>query len=206
MEVRKMEEGLLRQRRNLMVMCCLLFLLSASGATLEKVGLAGFEMKFTRPAAIFFSLWLVFVYYIYRYYVYFVATGASRLLGQFRDASLKNLQARLFQTAQRDHGFGISLEANLNWQTAWAPKLTLLIGHPAVQDPLGQPIQKKEQYELHLSRAKRLLVLSRVWLKILWNDTVVTDYAFPFVLAIFTLLYASNRDWQGSFSRIAENL
>jgi hypothetical protein len=199
-----MEEGLLRQRRNLMVTCCLLFLLSASGATLDKVGLAGFEMKFHRPAAIFLSLWLAFAYYLYRYYVYFSISGRSKLAEKFREAALQNLQNRLYQAAMRKHGDRTSIESSLSWQSAWAPKLTILIALPSAQDEVGQPIYEKQDFHLDLPRTSRLLVLTPHWLRILFNDTVVTDYAFPFLLAIFTLLYAGSHDWLGSFSRIAE--
>lgn len=200
-----MDEGFLRQRRNLMIVCCLLFLLSASGAGLEKVGFAGFEMKFSRPAAIFLSLWLAFAYYLYRYYVYFSVTGKAPLVEKFRESALQLLQAHVHEAAKRAHGDDTSLQANLNWQTAWAPMLVLQIGHPPKPDEVGQPRRVIENFQLHWPRKRRILMVFRRWLSILLNDTVVTDYAFPFFLAVFTLLYASNRDWQGSFAQIAEN-
>ena len=200
-----MDEDFLRQRRNLMVVCCLLFLLSASGAGLEKVGLAGFEMKFNRPAAIFLSLWLAFAYYLYRYYVYFSAKGKPQLTAKFKESATQILQAHAYEAAKREHGNETSMQSNLSWQTAWAPTVIVQIARPPKQDEIGQPSRVVENLVLPWRRSQRVLMVLPSWLRILVSDTVATDYAFPFLLAGFTLLYASNRDWQGSFVQIAEN-
>jgi hypothetical protein len=81
-----MSDSLLRQRRNLIITCALLWLLKFGGVSFTKLSLAGFDIEFTRPHVITLSLWIAYTYFFYRYYVYFVADGLHKLDGTFVNA------------------------------------------------------------------------------------------------------------------------
>jgi hypothetical protein len=81
-----MSEGLLRQRRNLIMSCILLWLMKYGGIHLHKLSIAGFEVEFERPEVIVLALWIAFSYFLYRYYQYFASDGLPKLVAEYANS------------------------------------------------------------------------------------------------------------------------
>ena len=65
-----MTDGLLRQRRNLMVTSLIIILLSFGGVKIEEVGALGTKLVFQRKDALYLGIWVIYAYFFFRYYQY----------------------------------------------------------------------------------------------------------------------------------------
>ena len=74
-----MTESLLRQRRNLIITCVLLWMLKYGGVSFTKLSFAGFDIEFARPHVLTLSIWIAYAYFLYRYYLYFLSEGVTKL-------------------------------------------------------------------------------------------------------------------------------
>lgn len=191
-------EGLLRQRRNLMTVCILLWLLKYGQVEFSKLSFAGFDVTFNRPEALYLCLWAAFAYFLYRYYQYFVRYGQSEVTSHFKnglDQSALDWMAKIHR-------------AHPEWDTKIGyPKLGDLFRSRFIvraeerimeqgQDKGGRP------FEVRLNRWHVLWRLIRVVGEGVLRSTVVTDYLLPFVLALSVLLYCGGGEWQGGFWRL----
>ncbi|ELB2790272.1 hypothetical protein ACE1OG_18035 [Aeromonas hydrophila] len=68
---RDISEGLLRQRRNLMVVSMLMPLFFLSGASIEKINLLGTVVSVSNPVVIKYALIILFSYFLLRYWQYY---------------------------------------------------------------------------------------------------------------------------------------
>lgn len=67
-----MSSALLRQRRNLIVVSLIVLFMVIADAKLDKVSFLGVQMTFENPKAIIWFLQLFLIYFLYRYYLYFI--------------------------------------------------------------------------------------------------------------------------------------
>ncbi|EHI9243187.1 hypothetical protein J9100_004552 [Vibrio vulnificus] len=68
---RDISEGLLRQRRNLMVISMLMPLFFLSGANIEKINLLGTVISVSNPVVLKYALVILFSYFLLRYWQYY---------------------------------------------------------------------------------------------------------------------------------------
>lgn len=68
-----MNEGFIRQRRNLMISSIGLFLVSIGGITLDKkMSLMGAELHIANSLILYISLWGMYIYFFVRYFQYYL--------------------------------------------------------------------------------------------------------------------------------------
>lgn len=189
-----MNEGLLRQRRNLFVVCGLFWLLKFGQVEFSKFSFAGFDITFNRPEALYLSLWIAFSYFFYRYYQYFVKFGQAEVIEQYKGA-LNQLCLSWMSKVHKDHP---------EWVTNTGyPKFIELIRAKFVvkaeerilvdQVPKGQ-----RNFEVKLNRLRLTVQTLGVLIESTFRSTVVTDYLLPFFFAFFVMLYCGVGDWAGS--------
>ncbi|QDQ28343.1 hypothetical protein FNU76_19405 [Chitinimonas arctica] len=81
-----MNEGLLRQRRNLITTSILLWMMKFGEITaLKKYNAVGFDFEFQNPAVLFTAIWIAFFYFLFRYFQYFCDEGSHKLRRCFGD-------------------------------------------------------------------------------------------------------------------------
>lgn len=68
---RDISDGLLRQRRNLLLMSIIMPLFFISGATVEKINILGTVITVNRPEVIKYSIIVLFLYFFLRYWQYY---------------------------------------------------------------------------------------------------------------------------------------
>ena len=191
-----MSEGLLRQRRNLFIVCAILWLMKYGGITLKKLSLAGFELEFARPEALILALWLAYAYFLYRYYQYFTSEGIEQL----RTIYAKALNERcepiirgIVKTAYPQSNDQMLYAFPVLRQNGWVYR--------------GQYYDRNEdgtaKEVLSFELPIRLVALHRgVFIAVIestFRSSVVTDYLLPFALAGFVLWYCGSANWPGSF-------
>lgn len=100
--VENMNEGLLRQRRNLFTVCVLLWAFKYGQVQFTKMSVAGFDITFNRPEVLYLSLWAAFGYFFYRYYQYFVRHGEHEVTTLFK-GKFEQLALDWMAKVHRDH-------------------------------------------------------------------------------------------------------
>lgn len=120
-EATDLRSGFVRQRRNLIITSLvLLFSLIHETKPIRELSIPGIKIEFTYPVNIHWYIAIVFVYFFWRYYVYFRDIGDTR----FRTAHIRRLEritlrhiSRLFREklSVRDE-LQADLEAALNIQ------------------------------------------------------------------------------------------
>jgi hypothetical protein len=194
-----MSEGLLRQRRNLLITCALLWFMKYGGVRLHKMSLAGFDVELARPEVVTLALWIAFAYFLYRYYQYFTSDGLSKLESEYS----KSLEARCMPLIRSRVMAAYPRVQNVPdcryfmlKQNGW-----IIRGQEAVpgadgKTPISQPI------ELPVSRWDLRRGVAVAVIESTFRSSVVTDYLLPFALAGFVLWYCGSADWSGSFLRL----
>ncbi len=79
-----MSEGLVRQRRNLISVSCILIFLKFAGVEISKLTFLGMDFgKLGNPSALYLVIWVFYWYFLSRYYQYFSQEGRGRLSRYF---------------------------------------------------------------------------------------------------------------------------
>lgn len=195
-----MGEGLLRQRRNLMVTCILLWAMKYGGVTFTKLSLVGFDVEFKNPHALILSIWIAFAYFLYRYYQYFSVEGTANLKNTFRTALELKCEPIISQLVKKqfpNNNDNIRYSYGFLKRDRWIYK-----GQAIGSYDTSTGSASNEQFELEISRWQlRKGILSAI-LDSVFRNSVVTDYLLPFFFAGFILYYCGANDWSGSFLRL----
>jgi hypothetical protein len=197
-----MEEGLLRQRRNLITTCVLLWLLKYGGVTFTKFALAGFDVEFKNPDALISAIWIAFAYFLYRYYQYFSGEGIEKLNRVFSEALERKCEPII--TALVKNKFPTNNDA-IRYSFAFLKRDGWIYkGHAlgGAYDPTTGSSLGSEHFELAIPRRQLWKGILSAVVDSIFRNSVVTDYLLPFALACFILYYCGAGDWNGSFVRL----
>lgn len=191
-----MNEGLLRQRRNLFIACVLLWFLRYGGAQLKKFSLAGFELELANPSVLPLSIWIAFAYFFYRYYQYFTDEGLSKLQSKLAKRLNERCQTKMraivfarYPKTYDEGSFRYDILKNNKW---------IFRGQQVLPDP-ATGVNKGVPFELPISRWELRRGIVVALLECTFRDSVVSDYLLPFALAGYVLWYCGSSDWSGSF-------
>lgn len=77
--------GFIRQRRNLIVISLALLFYKASELSISKLNVFGTELVIRHPGIVTGTLWIAYVYWLWRYYVYFHDLGDKGFDVELRD-------------------------------------------------------------------------------------------------------------------------
>lgn len=193
-----MSEGLLRQRRNLLIVCILLWFARYAGVTLNKGSFAGFEIEIKNVEAMFTALWIAFAYFLYRYYQYFSSEGPPKITGTFVavfDEKCRPVIQHVVGAAGGNQGGGATISWSAIRQRGWSYP-----GFRQKQDNIGQMVG--ENFEIPISRKVLVRPVALGVLDTAFRNSVVTDYLLPFALAGWVLWYCGDPTWKGSYIRM----
>lgn len=196
-----MNEGLCRQRRNLMIVCIILWILKDGDVTFSELNIIGLNIKFKNPDAVYQFIWIAYAYFFYRYYQYFSNEGIKSLRLVFNDAFeikcspfIRKFVKKEIPSLDNAMLFSYAYWKNNGW------KSTIDYTQPDCRDPdYGTSITSKVDLNLNpwiLWKG----ILSAI-IDSIFRNSVVTDYLFPFVFAGFIPYYCGSNDWSGSFLR-----
>lgn len=197
-----MGDGLLRQRRNLITTCLLLWLLKYGEVSFSKFSFAGFDVELKNPEALILAIWIAFAYFFYRYYQYFSGEGIEKLEQVFADALEKKCEpiiTNLVKSRYPTNNDAIRYSFASLKRGGWLYKGHAL-GGP--YDPVSGSIPGNEHFELKIERRKLWKGIVSAVVDSTLRNSVVTDYLLPFALACFILYYCGADDWKGSFFRL----
>lgn len=189
-----MGEGLLRQRRNLMIASILLWIMKYGGVNFSKISIVGFDLEFKNPNALILSLWIAFGYFLFRYYQYFSDEGVKKLQSVFNEAYeskckpiIRTLVEENYPTNTHKNYSYFILKSN-----SWIYKGAILNEGGRDTTPFEFPIERWQLWKGIMSAI----------MDSIFRNSVVTDYILPLLIACTVLYYCGVDDWKGSFLNI----
>jgi len=91
-----MNDGFLRQRRNLIISSIFVFFIHFTTIEIDKVSVFGISFDIIKKSNdLLYGLYLFWIYFMIRYMQYFYDYGFHRFIGQYSDLYKKNLQKRI---------------------------------------------------------------------------------------------------------------
>ncbi len=194
-----MGEGLLRQRRNLITTCVLLWLLKFGGVTFTGFSIGGVDVEFGNPDALVVAIWLAFWYFLYRYYQYFSSEGIEKLHRVF-EAALDKKCAPIIKRIVKDK-YPTNNDAILYSYIFLKASEWQYNGHTlgGSYDPNTGTTPRNEAFVLSIRPLALWRGILAAVFDSIFRNSVVTDYLLPFMLALFILYYCGSSDWRGSF-------
>jgi len=189
-----MQEGLLRQRRNLFVTSCILWLLKAAEVQVKKYSLAGFDIDVQNPRVLYVALWIAFGYFFYRYYQYFVAEGLPKLTEAFH-AALEAKTSRFIRSQVRRVRPDVDPSLKFSFKLVKERKWTYAARMPN-KDPTGVTLSM-DAVEVPVRPWSLWPGVLLALAELTFRSSVVTDYLLPFLVGVGVLWYCGQNDWPG---------
>jgi hypothetical protein len=186
----------------LFVISLLILALCLGGVQLQELTFAGMKFAaFKNPEVFLIGIWIIFGYYIYRYFVYFMECCREELAGVWkRELELAvtprvlGLVSRVYPTINPSAGFNYSNLRRRNY---------LYIGQALLPMEQAPEINEFKNVDLQISRLDVLPWEIKGVLSFLFLTPAITEYLLPFVLAAGTLIYCGfYSTWVGSLHAI----
>lgn len=193
-----MTDGLLRQRRNLFLICMVLFLWKYGGATLSKLNIAGIELELKNGDGLLTLLWIVFGYFLSRYTQYYITDGRPKFQLQLADAYerhcnpiIKDLVLRECvkqqQVPERMLSDNYQYRYCLLKKNRWIFTCAFKADDGTFAKNEDQSAKYSDFLEINRWKLKKGIFLALFEIFILKNG--FTDYWWPFLLAFLILFY-----------------
>jgi hypothetical protein len=193
-----MDEDLRRQRRNLMITACSMWVMTYSRMKAPanlKFNVYGTEITVERPEALFLVMWAFLGYFLYRFVVYVAEEYQreihNRVVGELEGATTPLLK-RIARKTYADHT-GISTELH---------GLYLLKNPGAHKIKVIRPKGQHEELDVNVSRGQVRWALTKAAFKHLLLARTLTDYFFPALFALYVAWYAGTHEWAGTLRRL----
>lgn len=173
-----MEEGdILRQRRNLVAMSCLLIIFDLAKVEVAKVGVLGTDLIIGDVRVLAISMWVVWAYLLLRYYQFWRADTPhlSSALSDRVEHYARQYAMRMGMGQDALGGFP-SLK-----QGGWVRNWVLEVGPNKLHE--GKAVPRKT---VPVGWLRALLWRARAWVGVALHTPHFTEHALPFVLAALT--------------------
>ena len=198
-----MSEGLLRQRRNLIILTCVMWFLQYAQIDIKEFTILGIAFShFNNPIAVFTSLWIIWFYFAWRYYQYFMQEGLSKVKETFLELLHKYTSETFRDYVQKIEPRTRVFDTNIlilrrnNW------KMTYTIRENGANNLRDYTDTK---YEISIPRRIFIIDFLKILVTIFFNKSVLTDYILPIILFVGVLLY-SFTGWKGSVVSVIKNI
>ncbi|REL31208.1 hypothetical protein [Thalassotalea euphylliae] len=200
-----MTDSFLRQRRNLFIVNGILLFSYYAKVNIAKLTLAGISFSgFGKPEAIYYFLWIVFVYFLYRFTLFFIEDELSNfslkwtsLMSSKVDSELKTLaEQHSGQSLNENTISGYYMLKKNDWVLRYQKELD-------ERNPLGHRMSTDE--ELAVSRLQVLLPQLKVVFRFCFLTSALTNYLLPLALSLYVFIAAGLSSWEGAFVNILSN-
>ncbi|WP_193164098.1 hypothetical protein [Microbulbifer hainanensis] len=190
-----MSDGLLRQRRNLILISSLLIFLRFSKVEISKLSFLGVEFgSFENPSAIYVALWIVWGYFLIRYYQYFMQEGFNESVVKFSEALSEKSRRVIKAAVDKDYPDNTGGEVDFFLLKNW---MWIYHGQESNGIPSGHDGHRLENFHFRFQRRKLVRpVIMSIYTTVV-NRSAFTDYYMPLLIAVFALAYGFS-GWDGS--------
>ena len=197
----KMSEGLFRQRRNLILTSLTIIFLRYGEVTIEKFGTSALDLKFQNLNAIFVALWVVFFYFLVRYYQYLRQEPDLGIKSAFWAKVDARCLNKLTEDAKSRFATVLMSPARLEFQLSSFKRTSVFLWSGSVttkRTGSGEPMNS--EYTVNVLHFWPDFTVAACHVAL--NRSAITDYVLPFLLALSALLYGWSGNWPGTFCNV----
>lgn len=194
-----MTEGLVRQRRNLISVSCILIFLKFAEIEISKFSFLGLDFgKLGNPSALYLAIWTFYFYFLSRYYQYYAQEGKKRLSRYFYEEIERLVMKRAQELADKVnkpsnfHPHQLVTLKNSDWK--------IRVTYDGGEDGAGGRLTEVTNIAFPKNELfkYRILTLKNMGL----HTSAVSDYILPFIIAAGTLIYCSHAAPSGLYEAI----
>ncbi|WP_415892462.1 hypothetical protein ACMXYN_14625 [Neptuniibacter sp. PT8_73] len=192
-----MTESFIRQRRNLYIVNGILLFSCLAKVQISNLTVAGINFSgFNNPQIFFVFLWIVWIYFLYRFAVYFLEDERDSFIKTWEREIQRYVNPKLHQIAEGycsneylgNSGNFYSLKKN-----GW--KLNFQEG--CDHEHLGQQISN---HSLHIRYSQLAVPLTLGALRFLLLTPAVTNYILPILFSFVVFYVAGFTSWEGALN------
>jgi len=205
-EAQGMSDGILRQRRNLVVFSVLLCFMKFAEVDIGQVSILGFSFSaFGNPDGVYLFAWLIWGYFFYRYWQYYGQEAAPLFAGIIGRELDKGCSYEIGQIVGQSHSSWTD-DKNLTNYTKLKSNNWLFEAKYIVnpEDPAGD--YKYMPFELPIPKKELRGAVVAVYFNFFFRKSITSDYLLPFIVAWGALLYAGVLSWEGGLLTQVFNL
>ena len=203
-----LSDGLLKQRRNLLVTSLLLLFLQQSGATIEGLSVAGTSLKFSNPKAIYQGLWLLFFYFNLRYFQHYLDEGHIKFNSVWDSKFSKNARERAEVYVKKkvvESGITGEIDGLPDHALRQIPGFKWQVdrGYIKWRDTAGGNDFFKHDINIPFRILWRSVIKTSY--QIIMLGSSFTNYAIPFLLSAIAFASCGFSEWSGSLLKLLFN-
>lgn len=165
------------------------------GVEIEKVSLLGTQLSFKNIEALYLGVWLLFIYFLWRYYQYYKKEGEANFWGEINQYINNESFSYIKSQANKQHPNIKHDGSDYFYNNLESYSILKFKGQITKLRPVEGTVDQTEYY---IDKYLLTPFYIRSFLNTVFNTTQFTDYLLPFALSIFTVIYCSSGDWQGS--------
>ena len=180
-------DNFVRQRRNLMAISLVLFFYISSGIVMDTINILGNSFKVTTPSHVGSILYIVWGYFLLRYYQYFRHMPLAELRTKYAEKMSKIVSVvgvKLFKKGYKtSNKFSLSGIYVFRDGKEWMVSMDVDISDEA-QSPLKRNVERINVDTIHL-----IMPRLKAAFHIAINTRFITEYFLPFLVALLPIFY-----------------
>ncbi|WP_394147925.1 hypothetical protein [Shewanella atlantica] len=195
-----MNDGLLRQRRNLILANLVMLLICLANVKIEKFSILGVTFSFVENYKLAYQfLWAIWFYFLYRYFVYFLEDAPPVLKRYWNQELEKVVNPIIKQIVYKEHSrlndaclYSYVFVKERNWVYNGQKTVSKL------NESNGKTEDFTENISMPIKRSSVFLYEVYGAIKFLVLTPVVTDYIFALAFSGVVLVTSLLVTWSGS--------
>jgi len=182
------QHDMLRQRKNVIIASCVIWFFHFANVSISSITYSDIEFKIDDKSSVYVVLWVFYVYAILRFFVYFVEDGWGALKFSF----IKVLDESCYKRIQHE-AKGFFEDGN--------PDTTFTFSELSIGSN-GFGFKLINNDVVNVSCEKIIPCVLKGLVVFMFLRTALTDYVFPFLIALFVLWNSGFSDWNGALINI----
>lgn len=195
----EMSAGLARQRRNLLIISILIIVFAEGGVVIEDFSLIGLKLKFKDFRIVYISLWVLFSYFLIRYYQYCREEPDLGIVKGFWDKlnsrCWEKIRQKSIEVCPPCEKYGGKFMFSDTKKSSFTK---LRVNIVSERNTYGEAINK----DIEISMIPFVYDIVISFFHVLINRKGVSDYLLPYLIATMASLYAFSLLWEGSIVNI----
>ena len=196
-----MSPDLSRQRRNLLIISILIIIFAEGGVSIQGINFIGLNLEFKNFDIIYTALWVVFFYFLSRYYQYCREEPNLGIFDSYTEyldhkcwQKIRTLSIVAIPTCEK---YGGEYYFSKTEKTGFMKRKIKVYSS---RKDFGELVTK--HFEISIVQFVPDILLSL--LNTLVNRKGISDYILPFIVSFCAFLYAFSHLWEGSIINLVK--
>lgn len=186
-EIKPMSEHLHRQRRGLIVTSVILCFMKYGGITINKISVLGVEILFANIHALYLFIWIIWLYFLIRYYQYFMQEGLTQIKSSYWNKFSELSRTKITKVVKAFHPRSSGGYDSYNWYNL--EKVNWYTRGYSGEERISEDLYGDGQaFQIDISLFSLCKEILHSYYHIIVNRSVITDYILPLALAVFTFI------------------